>query len=130
MSVSGTFKSGDTFRPSNRNVDIHLWIILSDPLLDPDHVLIVSMTTYKSYKDSACLLQIGEHRAVTCETCIAYEHAKITTIDRLRQAGDQELLRPDVPVTQDILKRIRDGSAVSRKMAIEHFELLVKQGLV
>jgi len=48
----------------------------------------------------------------------------------LEEARDKGLLSPDVPVTEEILRRIREGAALSRKIAIEHFELLEAQGLV
>ena len=130
MTQGETFLAGDTFRTANRAVDIHLWVIISDPLLDPLRVLIVSLTTYKSYKESACLLQKGEHRAISHETCVAYDLAKVTTMGQLQEAAAKGLLKSDVPVSVEILNRIREGAALSRKMAIEHFELLDAQGLI
>jgi len=130
MTAGHTFNAGDTFRPADRKIDIHLWVVISDPLQDPAHILIVSMTTYKPYKESACLLRSGEHRAISHDTCIAYDLAKVTSSAKLEEARDKGLLSPDVPVSEEVLRRIREGAALSRKMAIEHFELLESQGLV
>lgn len=130
MIEGATFLAGDTFRPSDRVIDIHLWVIISDPLQDPSRILIVSLTTYKPYKEAACLLQKGDHRAISHETCIAYDLAKVTTIEQLQEAATKGLLRSDLPVGTAILKRIREGAALSRKMSIEHFELLDAQGLL
>lgn len=130
MSAEGIFNAGDAFRDASRTVDIHLWIIISDPHQDPSRVLIVSLTTYKPYKDQACRLQRGDHQAIRHDTCVAYNLAKMTTIARLEEARDEGLILRDVPVTSEILTRIREGAALSKRMAIEHFELLEAQGLV
>ena len=130
MTPGATFLAGDTLRPTNRDVDIHLWVIISDPRQDPDRVLIVSFTTYKPYKESTCLIQKGEHRAVSHETCIASDLAKVVTIVKLQEAAVKGLLRVDEPVSAEILKRIREGAARSRKMSMEHFDLLDAQGLI
>jgi hypothetical protein len=40
-------KAGDTFRiPAlGTSLDSHLWVVISDPSVDPQHVLIVNFTT-------------------------------------------------------------------------------------
>jgi hypothetical protein len=40
---------GTTFLPDVAGS--HLWVIISDPTIDPDNVLIVSRTTERDYKD-------------------------------------------------------------------------------
>jgi hypothetical protein len=130
MPAGRTFSAGDAFRPANRNIDIHLWVIVSDPDQDRARVLIVSLTTYKPHKEPACLLKAGDHPAVKHDTCIAYDLAKVTTVARLEEARDRGLLHEDAPVSDDVLKRIREGSALSKRIAIEHVELLEAQGLV
>lgn len=124
------FVWGDAFRSSNRSIDIHLWVIISDPLIDPARVLIVSLTTLKPHKESVCVLRSGEHRAVSHDTCIAYDLAKVTAVEKLVEARDKGLLALDVPVSEGILRRIREGASLSRRIAIEHFELLEAQGLI
>src|SRR4051812_8480313 len=115
MAARHSFNAGDTLRPADRKIDIHLWVIISDPLQDPAHILIVSMTTYKPYKEAVCLLRSGDHRAISHDTCIAYDLAKVTSSANLEAARDKGLLSPDVPVTEEILRRIREGAALSRK---------------
>jgi len=124
------FQAGDSFRSANRSIDIHLWVVISDPFIDPSQVLIVSLTTLKPHKESVCILRSGEHRAVSHDTCIAYDLAKVTTVEKLAEAKDKGLLTLDAPVSQEILRRIREGAALSRRIAIEHFELLEAQGLI
>ena len=40
-------KAGDTFHipQPGTSLDSHLWVILSDPVLDDEHILIVNFTT-------------------------------------------------------------------------------------
>jgi len=47
MTAGEAFSAGDTFRPADRKVDIHLWVIISDPHQDSSQVLIVSLRTLK-----------------------------------------------------------------------------------
>ena len=55
--------AGDTFQPANGTVDrfVHLWVIISDPQQDSAEVLIVSLTAYHPKKDTACILEPGDH---------------------------------------------------------------------
>jgi hypothetical protein len=99
--------AGDTFRPADRTADIHLWVVISDPSIDPDRILIVSMTTYKPYKEDACLLDRGDHRSISHPTCIAYGLAKMRPLADFQTLIDSNLLIPDDPVTPEVLDRIR-----------------------
>ena len=123
-------KSGDTFRPADRSVDIHLWVIISDPMQDPSRVLIVSLTTFMPKKESACLLDVGDHPSISRSTCVAYNLANAPSIIQLEQARDDGVLIPSIPVTSEILHRIREGAALSRKLPIGFGELLESQGLI
>jgi hypothetical protein len=123
-------KPGDTFRPADRSVDIHLWVIISDPEQNPSQVLIVSLTSYNPKKEAACLLDAGDHRSLTHETCVAYNLANAPSLSQLERARDLGKLIPDHPVSEEVLARIRGGAALSTKLSIEHYELLDSQGLV
>jgi hypothetical protein len=123
-------KAGDTFRPADRSIDIHLWVIISDPDQDESNVLIVSLTTAHSKKERVCLLNVGDHPAVSHETCVAYDLAKAPSLGQLEQARDAGLLIPAQPVSPEILARIRNGAALSKRLALEYGELLDSQGLL
>jgi hypothetical protein len=58
-------KAGDTFYISDRGVDTHLWVVISDPDRDAERVVLVSMTTYEGYKEAVCLLDVGDHPRVS-----------------------------------------------------------------
>jgi hypothetical protein len=123
-------KAGDTFRPADPTVDIHLWVIISDPVQDASRVLIVSLTTFKPKKESVCLLDIGDHPFIRHQTCVAYNLANAPSLAQLERARDSGDLIPDVPVSDEVLRRIREGAALSTKLSIEHGELLDSQELI
>jgi hypothetical protein len=123
-------KAGDTFRPADPSVDIHLWVIISDPELDPSRVLIVSLTTFRPKKESVCLLDIGDHSFIRHKTCVAYNLANAPPLAQLEMARDRGDLIPDIAVSPDVLHRIREGAARSTKLAIEFGDLLDSQGLL
>jgi hypothetical protein len=52
------------------DIDDHLWIIISNPKLDPDHVLIVNLTTVASYKETVCVLSVGDHPWIRHDSCV------------------------------------------------------------
>ncbi len=123
-------KPGDTFRSANRSIDIHLWVIISDPQRDPVRVLIVSLTTFEPKKESVCLLGVGDHPFVRHKTCVAYDLAKAPSLVQLEQARDAGQLIPDQPVSLEVLQRIREGAALSKKLSIDYYEILNSQGLI
>ena len=94
-------KAGDTFTLKDKAVDSHLWVILSDPAIDEDRVLFVSMTSYDITKENVCLLDVGDHPSIKHKTCIAYDFAKAAPLKNLISLRDQGLLsmanrsRPD-----------------------------------
>ena len=123
-------KPGDTFRPANSLVDIHLWVIILNPDQDSSRVLIVSLTTFNANKESVCLLNVGDHPFIRHQTSVAYNLAKAPSLAQLEQARDLGQLIPDVSVSEVVLQRIREGAALSTKLAIEYGELLDTQGLI
>ena len=85
-------KAGDTFFLHGKAADRHVWVILSDPVIDPDHILFVSMTSYDVTKESVCLIHAGEHPFVVHETCIAYDIIKVARLDQLSNLAGKGLL--------------------------------------
>jgi len=123
--------TGDTLRVVDPGVsyDAHLWIVLSKPELDPDHVLLVNFTSWRSDKDQACILEPGDHPYVKKKTCVNYADSKIvseTQIQRLIHAGK---LEHHAPIDLPLLERMREGAMQSRFMPLDHAQLLVDQGL-
>lgn len=108
----------------------HLWVVLSDPKIGRDRVLIANITSLDKYKERACVVQRGEHPWVTHDSCVFYEESRITSLDNLYLGKDKGLFKLADPVTPALLKRMRDGILDSTRVAIENADLLIDQGLV
>ena len=122
--------AGTAFLLKDKAVDGHLWVILSDPKIDPTRVLFVSLTTYADYKEDVCLIQVGEHPWVRHLTCVAYDFAKITTVENLLALKDKGFLELQPPMSTDLLKRIRQSAMASTRLAIDYYTILEDHGLL
>jgi hypothetical protein len=120
--------AGTTFLLSA--VDIHLWVIISDPQTDPQNVLIVNLTTLDARKEQACVLRAGEHPWIRHDTCVNYGDSQVTTLDKLLAAQNANALIIQSPVGPDLLRRIQEGAMSSTKMPLDHADILIRQGLV
>ena len=123
-------KAGDTFALKDKAVDSHLWVIISNPAIDEGQVLFVSMTSYDITKEKVCLLDAGDHPFILHKTCIAYEFAKVAPLKALITLRDQGHLVMSQPVSTELLERIRQGVSLSRRVNIEHVQLMMDQGLL
>jgi hypothetical protein len=120
--------AGTTFLLSA--VDIHLWVIISDPLADPQNVLIVNLTSLDPRKEQACVLAVGDHPWIRHDTCVNYGDSQVTTLDKLLAAQNANALMIQSPVSPDILLRIREGAMNSTRMPLDNADILIRQGLV
>jgi len=93
-------------------------------------VLFVSMTSYDVDKEDVCLIQAGEHPRVTHQTCINYQLTRHSTLANLDQLRDKGVIRPQPPVSPELLQRIRRGAALWRRIDFEHIELMDEQNLL
>jgi hypothetical protein len=123
-------KAGDTFTLKDKSVDSHLWVIVSDPTVDEERVLFVSMTSYDVTKEKVCLLDVGDHPFIKHKTCIAYDFAKVAPLKTLIALRDQGHLSMGQPVSDELLERIRLGVSLSRRINVEHVVLMIDQGLL
>jgi hypothetical protein len=123
-------EAGETFYLPDKSADGHLWIVISDPRKDPDRVLLVSMTSYDAGKEDVCLIDAGEHPRVSHKTCICYKPARATSVANLDRLRDSGYLRMQEPVSAELLQRIRRGAALSRRIELEHLELMEEQELL
>jgi len=120
-------EAGDCFTLTN--VDDHFWIIISDPKQNTDRVLFVSFTTWDERKDPACMVGRGEHEWVTHESCIAYYYTKEAKLSQLLSLKDSGALKPQKPVSKELLKRIWLGAVASDDFKPTFLAILQGQGL-
>lgn len=127
-----TLNTGDTLLVANPggSYDSHLWIVLSKPELDQEHILLVNFTGWRPDKDQACILDKGDHPYLTKKTCVNYADSKIVTAEHIGKLVRSRDLTKHIPVALALLERIREGAMRSKFMPLDHGQLLIDQGLV
>ena len=102
--------AGDTFL----FVD-HLWIVISDPVQEPERFLIVNFTSWNRRHDPACLVKAGEHPFVVQDTCVNYPRALEMYASQYEEFISRGLIRPyPHPLSPDLLERVRASSGGSQ----------------
>ena len=123
------FIGGTTFQYSGPDTDNHLWVVVSDPLYDENHVVVVSFTTYRPRKDATCLIEPGEHEFVTITTCVQYLASRDVKLGVLEEWLDSGRIVTKAPVKPDLLARIRQGAVDSPQTPYRAKTILIDQGL-
>jgi hypothetical protein len=123
-------RAGATFQSSDPRYECHLWIIISDPMRDPERVLIVNFTSWYEGRDPSCVLQRGEHPFIKHKTCVNYRESRITSLGKIQAAVDSGALRIRQSVSSKVLANIRRGAAVSLFIPLDNLQLLKDQSLV
>lgn len=122
---------GDTFRLAQRGINDHPFVVISDPAKDPTQIVTANFTSWAEGKDKdpSCIVEPGEHKAVTHRSCMYYGNNAFTLelYERLRKSG---ALVPQDPVSRKLLERILAGAAVTRSMPLGNKEALASQGLI
>jgi hypothetical protein len=121
-------EAGTTFLRADS--DKHLWIVISDPAVDPDQVLLVNLTTVDDRKEKVCLLHSGEHPWIRHETCVNYADAVVTTVTKLLAAKDAGAIVLQQPLSAAVLQRIREAAMDSTRISLDNADILINQRLV
>ncbi len=90
----------------------------------------VSVTTYETYKEDACLLDAGDHPRITHKSCAFYSETRMTTLAMLHALRDRGLLSLQPPFAKPVLARIRDGVSLSKQIKAKYIEILLEQGAI
>lgn len=121
---------GDCFRGSYGD---HLKIIASDPVKDPDTILIVSVTTFREGKfhDPSCFLYPGDHPFIKRQSYVAFQYAKTrSNADLDRMLGSGDIILEDDQISEAVLERIYLGAATSEFIPLEYVDLLREQEFI
>lgn len=103
--------SGSTFIWHN-----HLWVVVSEPVIDPQRVIVVSMSRVQPGCDMACLLQQGEHSFIREPTYMAYYLARTPSLTTLRELHKKGECIPHEDVSPEVLAQIIQGAIDSDEM--------------
>lgn len=125
-------KAGTTFLIPDPGpvLDPHLWVIISDPEQDPDHVLLVNFTSWRKGVDESCVVEPGDHPFFEHKSVVNYHDAVEREKQELQAALDVTRLEMREPLSPQLLERIRAGAAVSEHLEYRHRDLLDRQDLL
>jgi len=130
--VPPNIQAGDCFRFSPQlRADNHLWITLTDTAAFPDNVVVMNVTTYKEpFADNACILQPSDHPHIRHMSCIKYEEAWETSLEKLEQAFQNGHIHKIGRVSETVLARIFEGANKSRRLKLGIIKTLTIQGII
>lgn len=111
------------------SLDDHLWMVISDPALDQDRVVVVSVLSWTPRLDQACIVKPGEHPFVKHDTCVQYPEARAVALARLQRLLDEGKAVEKAPLSDELLARIR-SSAAGADIPQECYDVLRRQGFV
>ena len=123
-------EAGDTFLLRDRKLSDHLWVVLSDPMIDvATPVVIVSLTSYRGGDDSTCVIEPGEHPFIRWRTRVLYQDAMAASNNGLHAKANRGELIMQARMKADVLGRIRRAVMKSKYVARECKKILGDQGL-
>jgi hypothetical protein len=94
------WRGGDTYLHRRDDTDKHLWIVLSEPSLNPAKVVVVNRTSLESYKEQFCIIEPGEHDYVSKRSCVycCFAHClRLEYLEDREARGEIERLAPLPP---------------------------------
>jgi hypothetical protein len=122
---------GEPKRLENRNIEGgHPHFVLSDTSVDPDRVVVASLTQWHKSKDQSCVLRAGEDSIVQKTSVVSYRDAKVVDNAFLDEQLAAGVLVAEQPLKSATIQKIRDGCAVTRQIPNDAFEMLDQQGLI
>lgn len=121
-------KTGDTF--VTVGFDNHLWMIISDTLIDPDNVVIVNFTTNRQGEEQHCIVTPGEHVFVKHDTAVRFRDAQLLSLHKIHTLNGDGKIKKHVPLSPDLLIKIRTGARCSSFIPIKCRDALVFQGII
>ena len=126
------FCQGDTFlNNATENLKTHLWVILSNPNLNSDKIVLVNFTTVygNDFEDLSCVLKDGNHSFIKHDSYVSYRDAIIvssTNLDTLKKSNSIKLHNH---CEYDLLKKVLDGAEKTQFLKLEIYGILEEQGL-
>lgn len=112
----------------------HLWVVISDPTLNNNEVVIVNVTTWRDraifLNDASCILEAGEHPFIDKKSYVYYGEAKLTSESSIRKALVGGVLTVADDCTSELLGKILLGAAQSPHTPIKIIGVLREQGLI
>ena len=91
----------------------HLWIVLTDPVGDPQSVVTVMLVTSKSYTDPTVILRPGDHSFITVDTSVHYSTARHRRVTRITAAIARKRCDLRESLSRELLEYVQRGLLAS-----------------
>ncbi len=99
--------------------DSHLWMIISDPKLNPTEVVLVNFTTWQHIHDQTCVVNKGEHPFLATKSVVNYRCPLIRPLEKLKKREQEGLLSNFPDLSPELLKKIQMGALNSRFLPLK-----------
>lgn len=119
-------EAGDTyFDSSNSSSTRHLYFILAvDSTLVS--VAVVNTTSNQSNKEQTCIIESGEHPAITKESIVFFKESRILKYDMLLEDIEKKIIQKSEKASPALLRKIISASLVSKFIPKEIKEFIRK----
>lgn len=97
----------------------HPHIIASDPSEDPDHVVVVNVSTELCPGDVAYTLEPGDHRVITQRSYVRCDKALVSSVEKIKALYQRNAITLHQCVTAGVLKRVQRALGESRRPSRE-----------
>jgi hypothetical protein len=119
---------GDTFIPSPPYK--HLYVVVSDPDIDPDNVVVVNFTSYDPDEEDCCIAEAGEHPYLAHKSCVRYKDGRVCPVSALRHLVASGTMTKHKPLSKELLRRIQEGASESDFLPEGCRKVLEEQGFI
>jgi len=119
---------GDTFIPPKPYQ--HLYVVISDPAIDPDHVVIVNFTSYDPDEEDCCIAQAREHPFLIHKSCVRYKDARVSALPALSDLVESGTMTTHKPLAKELLRRVQEGASKSDFLPEGCRKVLEDQGFI
>jgi len=124
-------RHGDAFWMCPRGDEIeHLFIVVSNPDIDPTNVVLIPVTTRDEFADESCMLYSGDHQRIRHDSCMDYRRARIVSAHQIDKAMHLRQIRRVESVRDEIIERILVGAAQTRQLPGRCDKILHSQSLI
>jgi hypothetical protein len=118
---------GTTFKLLDEGPLLHLWMIISDPKLNRDQVVLVNFTSWQCIHDQTCIVSPGEHPYLAHRSVVYYPEPMIKTLKNLEQSDRVGLLQYHENLSPQLLEKIQRGALCSPYIPIKAKRIIAEQ---
>jgi hypothetical protein len=90
------------------------------------------VSTHETSKEEVCILNQGDHPRIHHQSVVVYQRppAVLSSVSRLNFLVENKTIIPQIPVSESVLFRIREGCKSSREIESRIEMMLFRQGML